>query len=107
MAPVHAASLHRAATSVLHAGDGSDGRDAWVDIGADEAALDAVGYPTVGAPWWTWRVVLDAHLQLQGVTDFLPPATWENLSEPFTTTDQIWTQKENFVTGPIRFYRLL
>ena len=52
-------------------------------------------------------MVLDAQLQLQGATDLLDVATWENLGSPFTATNQLWTQEETFGSGPIRFYRLL
>jgi hypothetical protein len=88
-------------------GDGSDGRDAWVDVGADEAVLDAVGFPGPAGAAWTWRVVLDARVQLQGATDLRDAASWTDLGEPFTATNQLWTQDEPFASGPIRFYRLL
>ena len=91
----------------VHSGDGNDGRDVWVDVGTDEAALDAVGFPTCTGEDWTWRVVLDARLQLQRTTGLLPPAPWENVNELFTATDQTWKQEESFEGDALQFYRLL
>ncbi|MBR6021559.1 MAG: hypothetical protein IK066_03980, partial [Kiritimatiellae bacterium] len=86
--------------------DGVDGRDIWVDIGADEAAVDAVGMPSKSEPWWTWRVVMDAVLQLQR-TSRLVDGAWENSGEPFTATEQRWTLDEPFEGSGARFYRLI
>lgn len=91
----------------VQGGDGSDGRDVRVDVGADEAAVDAVGFPDGIGTTWTWRVVPGARLQLQAAADLRDGASWTNLGEPFTATGQTWTQEETFANGPLQFYRLL
>ena len=91
----------------VKAGEEVDGRDIWVDIGADEAALDAVEMPSAGRPFWTWRVVLDANLRLQRAAGLLEGTVWEDVDEPFTATEQTWTVDEPFDGTGARFYRLI
>lgn len=91
----------------LIAGEEGDGRDIWVDVGADEAALDAVGMAGRDTPFWTWRVVLDARLQLQISTNLMDGMSWQNSGEPFTATEQTWTLDEPFTGKGKRFYRLM
>lgn len=88
-------------------GEDGDGRDIWVDIGADEAVNEAVKMPSAGRPFWTWRVVLDANLQLQRAVGLLPGTVWEDVDESFTVTEQRWTLEEPFDAKGLRFYRLL
>ena len=90
----------------VESGEEGDGRDIWVDIGTDEAALDAVEVPSAASPWWTWRVVLDANLRLQSTTG-LPGMEWEDAAEPFTATGQTWTLDEPFTGYGKKFYRLI
>lgn len=87
-------------------GEEGDGRDIWVDIGTDEAALDAVEAPSAASPWWTWRVVLDAKLQLQSTTGLLG-SEWEDAAEPFSASGQTWTLDEPFTGHGKKFYRLI
>ena len=87
--------------------DGKDGKDIWVDVGADEAAQDAVGGPIGDDSIWTWRVVMDARLQLQSTTNLLKGASWTDAGEPFTATNQVWTLDEPFEGKGARFYRLI
>lgn len=84
-------------------GEGDGGR---VDIGADEAAVDAVGTPGAGKSSWTWRVVPDACLQLQRTTT-LTPADWRDEGPSFTTTALEWCLDEPFAHPSPTFYRLL
>ena len=91
----------------VEVGEEGDGRDIWVDIGADEAALDAVEMPSAGRPFWTWRVVLDANLRLQRAAGLLAGTVWEDVDEPFTATEQTWTVEEPFDGTGARFYRLI
>ncbi|MBR4189823.1 MAG: hypothetical protein IKQ55_07670 [Kiritimatiellae bacterium] len=88
-------------------GEEGDGRDIWVDIGTDEAALDAVEAPSASKPWWTWRVVWDAKLQLQRTGTLLDGAAWENVGVSFTATNGVWTADETFGLPGSCFYRLL
>jgi hypothetical protein len=88
-------------------GNGSDGRDTRVDIGADEAAVDAVSAPTADDPAWTWRVVPDASLQLQSTTNLLLPASWTNEGAAFTATNQVWKLTELFTGTGALFRRLI
>jgi hypothetical protein len=88
-------------------GDGSDGRDVWVDIGADEAAVDAVGGPSGADESWTWRVVPDARLQLQRTAELTGAAAWEDAGEAFMATNGVWTLEEPFEGTGTRFYRLI
>lgn len=88
-------------------GDGSDGRDVRVDIGADEAAVDAYSGPTADDPAWTWRVVQDARLQLQSTTNLLLPASWTNEGAAFTATNQVWKLTEPFTGTGALFRRLI
>ncbi|MBR6021640.1 MAG: hypothetical protein IK066_04395 [Kiritimatiellae bacterium] len=88
-------------------GDGSDGRDARVDIGADEAALDAVeGASAGGESAWTWRVVPDARLQVQGATS-LVPGDWRDEGAEFTATNGVWKMEEKFEGSGARFWRVI
>lgn len=75
-------------------------RDVWIDIGADEAAVDAFSGPSLGNPFWGWNVVVDAHLQMQATTNLLIPVLWTNigtvvtanqatLSIPYTNSDRM------------------
>ena len=88
-------------------GEEDDGRDIWVDVGTDEAAQDAVAAPTVANPRWTWRVVMDARLQLQSSTNLMDGASWADDGAAFTATNQTWTLDEPFEEPGKRFYRLL
>ena len=81
--------------------------DTRVDIGADEAALDAVSAPTADDPAWTWRVVPDASLQLQSTTNLLLPASWTNEGAAFTATNQVWKLTEPFTGTGALFRRII
>jgi hypothetical protein len=76
-------------------------------VAADEAMQEAVDVPSGEDPHRTWRVVLDARLQLQRTTGLFPPVPWENAGNPFSATDQIWKQEETFGDEALQFYRLL
>ena len=91
----------------VETGTEGDGRDIWVDVGADEAAQDAILAPAPGAPFWTWRVVMDARLQLQSAVTLMDGAAWQDSGEPFTATEQTWTLDEPFDGTGKRFYRLI
>lgn len=91
----------------VEVGEEGDGRDIWVDVGVDEAVNDAVDAPSAGYPFWTWRVVLDANLQLQSSTNLLDGASWMNSRAAFTATDQTWSLDEPFDGKGKRFYRLI
>ncbi|MBR3584272.1 MAG: right-handed parallel beta-helix repeat-containing protein [Kiritimatiellae bacterium] len=91
----------------VETGTEGDGRDIWVDVGADEAAQDAILPPAPGAPLWTWRVVMDARLQLQYAATLMDGAAWQDSGEPFTATGQTWTLDEPFEGSGKRFYRLI
>ena len=88
-------------------GDAGDGRDIWVDIGTDEAALDAVEAPSAANPWWTWRVVWNAKLQLQRAGTLLDGSAWEDIGAVFTATNGTWTAGEDFGRPGSCFYRLM
>ena len=83
------------------------GRDSRVDVGADEAVVDAVGMPTKNAPGWTWRVVPGAHLQLQRTDNLSDNAPWESVGDAFTATDDTWTLPESFEGRGAWFFRLI
>lgn len=91
----------------VEVGEEGDGRDIWVDVGADEAVNDAVDAPSAGYPFWTWRVVLDSRLQLQSSTNLLDGASWKNSGAAFTATNQTWSLDEPFDGKWKRFYRLI
>ncbi len=83
-----------------------EGRDSRVDLGADEAAMDAVGAPTPEDSAWIWRVVPDARLQLQSATG-LVGAAWTNDGAAFTATNGTWSLEEKFEGSGAKFYRLI
>ena len=83
-----------------------DGRDSLVDIGADEAVVDAVEGPSGAERAWTWRVVPDARLQMQGATS-LSPADWRDEGAEFTPTNGVWKMDEPFGGTGARFRRLV
>ena len=75
-------------------------RDVWIDIGADEAAVDAFSGPASGNPFWGWNVVVDARLQMQVTTNLTIPVLWTNIGTvvtanqatllvPYTNTDRM------------------
>ena len=83
-----------------------DGRDSIVDIGADEAAVDAVEGPSGAERAWTWRVVPDARLQVQGATS-LAPADWRDEGAEFTVTNGVWKMEEKFEGSGARSWRVI
>jgi hypothetical protein len=88
-------------------GNGSDGGDSRVDIGADEAAVDAYSAPTADDPAWTWRVVQDAHLQLQSTTNLLLPASWTDEGSEFVATNGVWKMPIPADGPGVKFRRLI
>ena len=75
-------------------------RDVWIDVGADEAAVDAFSGPAYGNPFWGWNVVVDARLHMQATTNLVIPVLWTNIGTvvtanqatlliPYTNTDRM------------------
>ena len=81
-------------------------RDVWIDIGADEAAVDAFSVPFPSNPFWGWNVVVDARLQMQATTNLVIPVLWTNIGT-VVTANQATLLIPYTNTERMRHYRLI